>query len=139
MNRIRRLAAMLAGLAGALLAFAAAAPAALASTAAVRAWPSWADPPLPPGWRQHPPPGQVVHAAAFGGMPGWQIALIAAATALLAPTVAVLLDRARPVRRNPATGAAPAVHAPRSPGQPPGRPLQGRNHAPQRSRSWTAG
>jgi hypothetical protein len=30
-----------------------------------------------------------------GGMPGWQIALIAAGAALLAATVAVLADRAR--------------------------------------------
>jgi hypothetical protein len=114
-RRIRRLAAVLAGLAGAVLAFAAA-PAASASTAAVRAQPSWADPPLPPGWHQHPlPPGHVVHAAAVGAMPGWQIALIAAGTALAAPTVAVLLDRARATRRQPVTAAAAALHAPRSP------------------------
>jgi hypothetical protein len=116
MNRLRRLAAVLAGLAGALLAFTAAAPAAFASTSPARARSSWADPPLPPGWHQHPlPPGHVVHAAAFGGLPGWQIALIAAATALAAPTVAVLADRARPARRKPATAAAAALHAPRSP------------------------
>ena len=34
-----------------------------------------------------------------GGMPGWQIALIAVGTALLAATVAVLADRARAARR----------------------------------------
>jgi hypothetical protein len=32
-------------------------------------------------------------------MPGWQIALIAVGTALLAATVAVLADRARAARR----------------------------------------
>jgi hypothetical protein len=32
-------------------------------------------------------------------MPGWQIALIAAAAALLAATVAVLADRTRAARR----------------------------------------
>jgi hypothetical protein len=101
-RRIRRLAAVLAGLAGALLAFAAAAPAALAAPG----------PPVPPGGPKHPlPPGH----AAFGAMPGWQIALIAAGATLLAPTVAVLWDRARPARRNPATGAAPALHLPSSP------------------------
>jgi len=37
----------------------------------------------------------------MGGMTGWQIALIAIGAALLAATVAVLLDRARTARRNP--------------------------------------
>jgi hypothetical protein len=139
MNRIRRLAA---GLAGALLAFAAAAPPALASTAAVRAWPSWADPPLPPGW--HPPRGHVVPAAAVGGTPGWQIALIAAA-ALLAPAIAALWDRVHAARRNPVTGAASALHVASSPwvtsrsaapGQPPARPAlpAGQKHLSQGGR-----
>jgi LPS O-antigen subunit length determinant protein (WzzB/FepE family) len=35
-----------------------------------------------------------VHTVVVDGMPGWQIALIAAAAALAAATVAVLLDRA---------------------------------------------
>ena len=35
-----------------------------------------------------------VHTAVTGGMPGWQITLIAVAAALLAATVAVLVDRA---------------------------------------------
>jgi hypothetical protein len=43
-----------------------------------------------------------------GGTPGWQIALIAIGAALLAATAAVLLDRARSARRNPATAAAGA-------------------------------
>ena len=34
-----------------------------------------------------------------GGMPGWQIALIALAAALCAATAAVVLDRARAARR----------------------------------------
>ena len=108
MNPIRRLAAALAGLAGALLAFAAAAPAAFAKP-----------PPYPPGWNKHPPPplghafhtvhqGPVsvpVHTVVIGGMPGWQITLIAIGAALLAATVAVLLDRARATRRNAVTAA----------------------------------
>src|SRR6516225_11554867 len=87
MNRIRRLAAILAGLAGALLAVAAVAPAALAGPF----------PPRPPGWDKHPPPppGAGIHVVVVGGMPGWQIALIAIGAALLAATAAVLLDRAR--------------------------------------------
>ena len=44
-----------------------------------------------------------VHTVIVGGMPGWQIALIAAAAALAAALLAVLLDRAR---------AAHKVHAP---------------------------
>ena len=40
-----------------------------------------------------------VHTVVIGGMPGWQIALIAVVAALLAATVAVLADRARSARR----------------------------------------
>ena len=93
MNPIRRLTAAVAGLAGALLAVAAVAPAALARPF----------PPRPPGWDKHPPLplGHVagIHVVVVGGMPGWQIALIAVGTALLAATVAVLADRARAARR----------------------------------------
>jgi hypothetical protein len=112
MNRIqhiRRFAATLAGLACALLAFAAAAPAALASGT---------PPPLPPGYNKHPPlpPRHVhqlvhkipvpLHTVVTGGMPGWQITLIAVGAALLAATVAVLLDRARARRRKAITAVA---------------------------------
>ena len=41
-----------------------------------------------------------------GGMPGWQIALIAVGAALLAATMAVLADRVRAARR-PAVPTAP--------------------------------
>jgi hypothetical protein len=114
MNLIRRLTAALAGLAGALLAFAAVAPAALAQSF----------PPRPPGWDKHPPlpPEQVtgpvlgpnragyppishVHTVVVGGMPGWQIALIAIGAALLAATAAVLAYRAWTIRRKPVTAA----------------------------------
>ena len=50
-----------------------------------------------------PPPVVTVTA---GGMPGWQITLIAAGAALLAAAVAVLLDRARAARRTAITAAA---------------------------------
>jgi hypothetical protein len=95
-RHLRRLVAALAGFAGALLAFAAAAPAAFAS----------ARPPLPPGWNKHPPLPVQVHTVVIGGMPGWQIALIAAAAALCAAIAAVLVDRARAARRKPVTAAA---------------------------------
>ncbi|HEY2520049.1 MAG TPA: hypothetical protein VGJ19_08045 [Streptosporangiaceae bacterium] len=41
-----------------------------------------------------------------GGMPGWQIALIAVGAALAAAVVAVLLDRGRPGRRQLASETA---------------------------------
>jgi hypothetical protein len=93
MNRIpciRRLAGGLAVLASALLAFAAAAPAALAMNVA---------PPSGPG-----APATITVIA--GGMPGWQITLIAIGAALLTATVAVTLDRARAVRRHATMTAA---------------------------------
>jgi hypothetical protein len=80
MNRIRRCLAVLAALGGALFALAVTAPAALAT--------------LDPG----PPadvPAPVIQTVVAGGMPGWQIALIAVAAAM----VAVLADRAWAGRR----------------------------------------
>ena len=118
-RHIRRVGVALAGLASALLAFTAAAPAALALP-----MPS----PPPPGLLQHPPvlpsePGMIeppavlpaqlnrpvtgpVHTAVIGGMPGWQIALIAVAAALFAAMIAVLADRAWAARRKTITAAA---------------------------------
>jgi hypothetical protein len=52
-------------------------------------------------------PAQVqVHTIVAGGMPGWQIALIAVGAALLAAALAVLADRALAARRRTATAAA---------------------------------
>jgi hypothetical protein len=98
MNTIGRLTVALAGLACALLVYAAAAPAALAQPF----------PPRAPGWDKHPPPPQSagIHTVVAGGMPGWQIALIAIGAALLAATVAVLVDRARAARRKTNIAAA---------------------------------
>jgi hypothetical protein len=47
-----------------------------------------------------------VSAVVAGGMPGWQIALIAVGAALVAAAVAVLLDRARHARRLPTAKTA---------------------------------
>ena len=47
-----------------------------------------------------PPPVRVINE---GGMPGWQITLIALAAALVAAAAAVLLDRARTARKIHAT------------------------------------
>jgi len=89
LKRIRRFTAVLAGLAGALVAFG--------------ATPAFAMHVPPPGDTTSPvgtttPPVEV-HTVVVGGMPGWQIALIAVVAALLAATAAVLLDRARSARR----------------------------------------
>jgi hypothetical protein len=48
----------------------------------------------------------VTRTVVIGGMPGWQIALIAAGAALLAAAVAVLAYRALATRRNAAIAAA---------------------------------
>jgi hypothetical protein len=89
MNHFRRIFAAVATLAGAVLAFAPA-PAAFAMPV----------PPRDEGSGIAPPPVRVI---AEGGMPGWQIVLIALAAALVAAAVAVLLDRARAARK---------IHAP---------------------------
>jgi hypothetical protein len=118
-HRIGRLAAALAGLACAWLGLAAAAPAAFA---AMSVPPPGSGPPgisvlhEPPGSNKHPPllPGHLVgpvykvpvRTVVVGGMPGWQIALIAIGAALLGATAAVLLDRAWAARRKTITVAA---------------------------------
>ena len=92
---IRRVSGALAVLAVALLASTAMVPAAFAL-------------PVPPvgggdGTLLPPPPVQTV---VVGGMPGWQIALIAAGAAVAAAAVAVILDRARAARRHLAAPSA---------------------------------
>jgi hypothetical protein len=101
-RHVRRLAAALAGLAGALLGPAAAAPAALAS----------GQPPHPPpGWYKHPPLPAHIQTAAAGGMPGWQIALIAAAAVLLAAALAVIVYRIRAAQRRVTASTAQVLAA----------------------------
>jgi hypothetical protein len=94
-QHLRRFAAVVAGLAAALVAFG--------------ATPAFAS--LPPGHggpagAPVPPAPVQVHTIVAGGMTGWQITLIAVGAALLAATVAVLLDRARATRRKAITSAA---------------------------------
>ena len=92
-QQLRRLAAVVAGLAATLVAFATPAFASL--------------PPEPGGPAASTPlPRPPVHTVVIGGMPGWQIALIAAVAALIAATLAVLADRAWAARRLSATAAA---------------------------------
>jgi hypothetical protein len=96
-RRIRRLADVLAGLAGVLLAFGATP----AFASIPHSDPGGAAGQLPPAF---PAPVHTV-TLVTGGMPGWQITLIAIGAALLAATAAVLVDRARATRRNAATAA----------------------------------
>jgi hypothetical protein len=91
MKHIRRIALMLAGLTCSLAACAASAPAVFASVSVL-------PPPVSPGWNKHPP--VQIHTVVIGGMPGWQITVIAAGAALVAGATAVLLDRARATRRH---------------------------------------
>ncbi|HUL26244.1 MAG TPA: hypothetical protein VLW44_10820 [Streptosporangiaceae bacterium] len=95
MNHIRRIAIALAGLAAAALALATLAPSAFANR-------------VPPvGGAGGPIPVQPqIHTVVIGGMPGWQIILIAATAALLAAAVAVFLDRAWAARRDTAAPGA---------------------------------
>ena len=87
MTRIRRIAAGLAGLAASVLV-------ALTGATAALAYP---DPPMPgPAAPMQP---LRVHTIVTGGMPGWQIALIAIGAATLAAALAVTLDRTRTAHR----------------------------------------
>jgi hypothetical protein len=91
---IRRFAAVVVGLAAAVL---------LATPAFARLEPY-------PGGQNVAPasvPAQVqMHSIVAGGIPGWQIALIAVGAALLAAALAVLADRALAARRRAANVAA---------------------------------
>ena len=93
-RHIRRIAGVLAGLAVAVL---------LATPAFARVEPD----PGPGYVAPAAVPAQVqVHTIVAGGMPGWQIALIAIGAALLAATEAVLADRARAAHRKTIKAAA---------------------------------
>ncbi len=91
MNRIRHLTYTLAGLATIILGLGTA--------------PALAERVPPPGTgdnarfeQQHVTP---THVVVTGGMPGWQIILIAVGAALLTATLAVIADRARTAHRHP--------------------------------------
>jgi hypothetical protein len=117
---LRRVAGVLAGLACAWLGLAVAAPAAFAAGPPIPGPAGYITPTAepPPIREKHPPlpSGHIhqpvhqarvpVHTVVVGGMPGWQIALIAAGAALVAATVAVLAYRAWTARRKPITAAA---------------------------------
>jgi hypothetical protein len=106
-RNVRRVAGVVAGLACAWLGLAMAAPAAFAVTHPTPG-PAGFLTPGAPGFPVPPPgPSAVqVHTVVVGGMPGWQIALIAIGAALFAAIAAVLADRSWAARRRPATVAA---------------------------------
>jgi hypothetical protein len=65
-----------------------------------------------PGVPMHRPPR--VHITVAGGMPGWQIALIAIGAAIFAAALAVTLDRVRTAHRQvTAPGAGPDGRRPK--------------------------
>jgi len=90
--RLRRLIVALAVVTCGVLGWAGAVPAASASII-----------PVPADGPYGPVPAPAVRVIAAGGMPGWQITLIAVAAALTAATAAVVLDRARASRRTAST------------------------------------
>ena len=90
--RLRRLIVALAVMTCGVLGWAAAVPAASASII-----------PVPGDGLNGPVPAPAVRVIAAGGMPGWQITLIAVAAALAAAAAAVVLDRARASRRTAST------------------------------------
>jgi hypothetical protein len=94
MNRIYRWLGVVAALGGTLLSLAVAAPGTLAAPATFP----------PPDPQTAPGQESVTNTIVVGGMPGWQIALIAAGAALVASIAAVLLDRAWAARRSGAHG-----------------------------------
>jgi len=105
-RNVRRVAGVLAGLASAWLGLALAAPAAFAVTHPTPG-PAGYLTPGGPGFPVPPPvPPVQVHTVVVGGMPGWQIALIAIGAALSAAIAAVLADRAWAARRRPSAVAA---------------------------------
>jgi hypothetical protein len=90
--QLRRIATIVAIAASGVLAWAAAVPAASAAVIPVPG----AGAGYGPAPAALPSPDQVITA---GGMPGWQITLIAVAAALAAATAAIFLDRARANRQ----------------------------------------
>jgi hypothetical protein len=56
-----------------------------------------------------PAPVTEVHTVVVGGMPGWQIALIAVAAALVTAIAAVLVERNRTARRRPVRPLADSI------------------------------
>src|SRR5215475_11185413 len=113
MNRIRRAGSALAALALTWLGMAAVAPAAFAGTAVFpadgrrsQALTALVNAPGTSGEPAGSAVSTVTRTVVVGGMPGWQIALIAVGAAVIAATLAVLAYRALAARRQTALSAA---------------------------------
>jgi hypothetical protein len=104
-RNVRRVAGVLAGLACAWLGLATTAPVAFAGTHPSPG-PAGFSTPGSPGFIVPGPAPVQVHTVVVGGMPGWQIALIAIGAALVAAIAAVLADRIWTARRKPAAVTA---------------------------------
>ena len=91
MIRLHRAGLVLAGIAVTLLSVAVTVPASASSVLPL-------PPPGDPGTLPAHPVDPVIRTMVVGGMPGWQIALIAIAASLLAATAAVLAYRAWTIR-----------------------------------------
>ena len=104
-TRLDRLAAVLIVVTCGLLASAAIIPAAFAGTNPIPDPAGYVGDPYIGTAPVAPVPATTVRVISTGGMPGWQIALIAAGAALLAAVLAVLADRARPAHRDTAPPA----------------------------------
>ena len=113
-RRIRRLASVLAGLAGVLLASAAAVPAAFAGTDPIPDPPGYIGDPYIGTSPVAPVPATAVHVVNTGGMPGWQIALIAVGDARWRPRRGARVPGPR--RPPPAIRSGCLSHARRSSG-----------------------
>lgn len=101
--RHRRAVSVLAVFAGTLLGLVASAPAAFA----MRFEDSGGSPGVPPtGFHATSPHTVVSHTVVTGGMPGWQLTVIAAVASLLVATIALVVHRARAAHRE---GIVPAT------------------------------
>ena len=89
-RHIRRLTGILSACAGAVLSLAVASPAMAATASVPHYGPSVA----------HAPDPAPIYTVITGGMPAWQVTLIAAGAAILAAILAVTADRARAARRH---------------------------------------
>jgi hypothetical protein len=94
MTRLHRAGMVLAGIVVSLLSLAGASPSFASTVTLTPPDGSGTAPAVSPGH----PLAPAVRTIVVGGMPGWQITLIAVAAALAAATTAVLLDRARTAR-----------------------------------------
>jgi hypothetical protein len=104
---VRRTASVVLAICSGLLSFVLFAPSAFGLMVNFRTYANGRAPSLPAAEPAVPQPHPtIVHTVVTGGMAGWLITLIAVGAALLAATVAVLMDRARAAHRELTVSAA---------------------------------